>query len=163
MFLSKFASLGLAGVLVLAGLSACTPHQEGQDDPKRRLNDYISESFAVKSPQDRNQLLGYLTGDAKTRLASWSDEQFREAFMDSKRQFLKLAFKEMKPVSANEVSITYEITYQTNRTGADNKPHDTKITNKKLAQMVHQENKWLISDVRNIKELVEYKDEMSLP
>jgi hypothetical protein len=159
----KTKSAFLIGLLALLG--ACTPKQEGQDDPKRRLNEYISQGFAVKNPQDRVQLLSYLTGDAKTRLESWSDEQFRQAFVDSKRQFIRLAFKELKPVSADEVGITYELTYQADYAdpeGIAHGSHGAKITNRKLAQLVRQNGQWFISDVRNIREVVEYKDEMDL-
>jgi hypothetical protein len=155
----------VAGVLfILAAASgACTKKSEGPEDPKRRLHEYISQSFAIRGPQDRAQLSSYLTGDAKERLDRWSDEQFREAFVDAKRQFIKLSFKEIKPVSADEVGITYELTYQTSYTDGQGKPHDAKITNRKLAQLAQKNKQWYIADVRNIKELVEYKDEMSLP
>jgi hypothetical protein len=153
--------LFLAAVLTLSG--ACTSRPESADDPKHRLNDYISQSFAVKGAQDRKELAGYLTGDAKARIESWSDEQFRQAFVDTKRQFLKLTFKELKPVSANETNITYELSFQSTYPDAQGKPREAKITNQKLAHMVHDSGKWLISDVRTLKELVEYKNEMSLP
>lgn len=165
MFFKKISQwsqyLGL--LLILSVLASCSPQPQGQDDPKRRLNDYISQSFAIKNVQDRHDLSAFLSGEAKTRLDSWSDDQFRQAFIDSKRQFIKLAFKEFKPVSPEEVSVTYELTYQTSYADHQGKSHDAKITNKKLAQMVRKDNKWLISDVRNLNELVEYKDEMSLP
>jgi hypothetical protein len=151
----------LLGMVLGGVLGACTPKQEGQDDPKRRLNEYISQGFAVKSPQDKAQLLSYLTGEAKTRLESWSEEQFRHAFIDSKRQFIKLAFKELKPVSADEVSITYELTYSADYAD-EGESRNAKITNRKLAQLVHQGGQWYIGEVRNIKEVVEYKEEMSL-
>jgi len=152
----------LMGLIGLGGLGACTPKQEGQEDPKRRLNEYISQGFAVRSVQDRAQLVSYLTGDAKTRLESWSEEQFRQAFIDSKRQFIRLAFKEIKNVSADEVGITYELTYEADYADPEGIAHGAKITNRKLAQLVHKDNQWLISDVRNIREVVEYKDEMTL-
>ena len=135
----------------------------GPDDPKRRLNDYISQSFAIKSVQDRTELSSFLTGEAKTRLDSWSDEQFRQAFMDSKRQFIKLAFKEFKPVTPEEVSVTYELTYQTNYADQQGKATTRKSPTEAGADGSQGQSKWLISDVRNLKELVEYKDEMSLP
>jgi hypothetical protein len=163
MFHSGWRLLALAGLCSVSLLGACTPRQEGADDPKQRLNEYISRSFAVAGPQDRATLASYLTGEAKTRIQGWSDEQFRQAFIDSKRQFIKLAFKEMKAVSAKEVNITYELSYQSNYSDAQGKPHDAKVTNRKLAQMVRENDQWMIADVRNIKELVEYKNEMSLP
>jgi hypothetical protein len=153
----------VAALLALIALGGCTRKQEGSDDPKRRLNEYISESFAVRGPQDRARLSAYLAGDAKTRLESWSDEQFRLAFVDSKRKFVKLAFKEAKPVSENEVGITYELTYQASYGKEADKPREAKVTNRKLAQMIRRDGQWFISDVRNIKELVEYQNEMSLP
>lgn len=52
-------------------------------------------------------MLNLLTGEAKTRLASWSEDQFRQAFIESKRQFLKLLFRETKAISSTEVMVTY--------------------------------------------------------
>ncbi len=151
-------------MLQMAVLSAsCTPQPKGADDPKGRLNDYISHSFAVKSVDDRKALASFLTGDARARIEGWSDEQFRQAFIDSKRQFIKLAFKESKNVSPDEVSITYEITFDTRYNDPQGKPTDARITNRKLAQMVRKEGKWYVTDVKNIRELVEYKNELSLP
>jgi hypothetical protein len=158
------AGLFLAAISI--GGPGCVKKPEGTDDPKRRLNEYISESFAVRGAQDRARLSAYLTGDAKTRLQSWSDEQFQQAFVDAKRKFVKLAFKEAKTVSADEVGITYELTYTSDIAdprGKGQEAHNAKVTNRKLAQMVRRNGQWYISDVRNIKELVEYKNELSLP
>lgn len=147
-----------AVLLALASVTACTAGREGSGDPKRRLEEYISRSFAVKGVEDREVLSGYLTGQAKTRLMAWSDDQFRQAFIDSKRQFVKLAPMEVKQVSPSEVSITYELTYLDQGRG-----HDAKVTNKKLCQMVLDQGRWMVKEVNNIKELVEYRNEMSLP
>jgi hypothetical protein len=125
---------------------ACTSDQQASKDPKQKLNDYITKSFNVKSLEDRNELLGYLTGEAKARLASWSDDQFREAFV-------------VKNFSPAQTEITYELAY----TDKDKSGSDTKITNKKMAEMVKENGAWFIKDVHNIKELVEFKNEMSLP
>lgn len=160
---SNTIRIGGAILLMITLSSACTRKPEGADDPKRRLNEYISESFAVRGPQDRARLSAYLEGEAKARLDSWSDEQFRQAFVDAKRKFIKLAFKEAKTVSDQEVGITYELTYQIGTPDGQGKEHDAKITNRKLAQMIRRGDQWYISEVRNIKELVEYQNELSLP
>jgi len=148
----------LLGLAMALGSAACSRKAADANDPKRRLNDYISRSFDVRKAEDKEHLLGYLTGPAKTRLAAWSPEQFREAFIESKRKFVKLVFTEVKPVSASETNITYELTYID-----QGKSSDAKVTHKKLGQLVQENGAWLIKDVRNIKELVEYQNEMSLP
>jgi hypothetical protein len=146
-------------VLLAASIgSACNRGPELPDDPKGRLKDYISKSFNIKNTSDRQALVAFLTGDAKIRLSAWSDDQFREAFVESKRQFQRLAFREAKTISASEVNITYDLTYVDQSRGAD-----AKVTNRKLARMVKEQGKWMIADVKNIKELVEYSNEMSLP
>lgn len=150
--IAVIVSLGM--VIAVAG---CNGAKQGPEDPKHRLNEYISKSFGVKGVEDRNALASFLTGQAKIRLYAWSDDQFRQAFVDSKRQFIKLAFTEIKPISADEVSITYELSYIDQGRG-----HDAKVTNRKLAQMVRENGKWMIRDVSNIKEMVEYRNEMSL-
>ena len=144
--------------LLVFSLTACTGGGKLSGDPKSRLTEYISKSFAVKNPEDRRALLSYMSGEAKTRLTAWSDEQFRHAFIDSKRQFIKLLVREIKTTSPKEVNITYELTYIDKTRG-----RDAKVTNKKLCKMVLEQNSWFIADVRNIKELVEYRNEMALP
>jgi hypothetical protein len=145
-------------VLAVSALSGCKSRMETAGDPKAQLRDYISASFNVRESEDRGKLMPFLTGSAKTRLAAWSDDQFRQAFIDSKRQFIKLTFREVKPISPKEVNITYELTYLDQGKG-----HDAKVTNKKLCQMMNDQGRWLINEVKNLKELVEYRNEMSLP
>ena len=145
-------------LLALGLLFACTQSPETTDDPRKRLTDYISKSFSVRSVDEKEQLLNFLTGDAKIRLAAWSEDQFRQAFIYAKRQFLKLSFKETKTVSSKEMTVTYELSYLDAGKG-----HEAKVTHKKLAQMNMDQGKWYISEVRNIKELIEYRNEMSLP
>ena len=145
-------------VLALRLLSACTSGGEAGGDPKKRLTEYISKSFSVKSLEDRDKLAEFLTGDAKIRLVAWSEDQFRSAFIDSKREFIKLVVKEIKATSPRETDITYELTYLDQSRGKD-----AKVTNKKLAQLVQNDGRWYIAGVHNIKELVEYRNEMSLP
>jgi hypothetical protein len=162
-FLAGITYGALALTLCLSSACSFNHHSDANgNDPKKVIQEYISRSFAVKSASDREALLALLTRDAKNRLSAWSDDQFREAFIDSKRQFVKLAFTESKSESPVETSITYELSYVDQSRG-QNKGNDAKITQKKLAQLVKEQDHWLISDVRNIKELVEYKDEMSLP
>lgn len=147
-------------LVVLAGfsLSACDHRSSGVDDPKRRLTDYISKSFSVQGIQDRDALVDYLSGETKARLLAWSEEQFKEAFIGTKKKFIKLVFVEVKAISPQEVNITYELTFLDHGKG-----HDAKVTNKKFCVMVNEGDKWTIRDVRNLKELVEYQNEMSLP
>lgn len=150
--------IDLLAVLSFFVLAGCSDHEKAATDPKLRLNEYISKSFNAKSIQDKDEMMGYLTGEARVRLSGWSEDQFREAFIDSKREFLKLAFKEINPVSPDETNITYEISYLDKARGSK-----VKVTNKKMSRMVHESGKWMIRDVQNIRELIEYQNEMSLP
>jgi hypothetical protein len=136
----------------------CTSQKSGGNDPEARLKGYIYQSFNMNGPQDRESLSRFLAGPAKTRLAAWSEDQFRAAFLDTKRQFVKLVFAEIKKPTAKQVDITYELTYLDQGKG-----RDAKVTHKKLAQLSLDKDQWYISDVRNMKELIEYQNEMSLP
>ena len=155
-YFTQFSGIALAVSLVCG--AGCTRKQQDASDPKQRLNAYISQSFDVRKVDDRDSLMAYLTGPAKVRLAAWSPEQFREAFIESKREFVKLVFSEIKPVSPTETNITYELTYIDK-----GKSSNAKVTHKKLCQLVQDQGGWFIKDVRSIKELVEYQNEMSLP
>jgi hypothetical protein len=152
-----FRKIVLVVSLALISFS-CSRDADVPNDPKKVLNAYISKSFAVKGAKDREELVALLTRDAKSRLSAWSDEQFRQAFIDNKREFVKLVFTEAKNSSPTETNITYELTYMDQSKGSG-----AKITQKKMAQLVQDQGKWLISDVQSIKELVEYRNEMALP
>jgi hypothetical protein len=156
-------------LLWLAVVSAgCTNRQQSDADPRKRVTDYISKSFAVREESDREGLMEQLTGDAKYRLAAWSDDQFRAAFIESKRTFVNLQFHDVKQVTESRYDITYDLVYwdggrAPEKTDASIEDALAKVTQRKLAQVVNDRGKWLIADVRSIKELVEYKGEMSLP
>ena len=155
--------LALILVLFTVVFGSCTRGLDFSKNPQDRLKDYISKSFSVKHPSDRNGLMAYLTGDVKARLEGWSEDQFKEAFIDSNREFGRLSFKEVKVISPKEVQITYELSFVDQGRRYDNRKHQAKVTNKKLCQMVLEKDAWMIADVRNIKELVEYQNELSLP
>jgi hypothetical protein len=165
----RFRLISWALVLALA-FSSCWRDSNIPGDPKSRLSEYVSHSFEVKGAGDKKVLLDYLTGDAKTRLEAWSDDQFLEAFTTSKRQFLKLAFREVKPIGADRVNITYEVTYLDQQSRPAGKSsddqlssgHNAKVTTKKLCELTLFEGKWFINEVHNIKELVEYQDDLTI-
>jgi len=156
----KGALFALLGVILIA---ACTNPVPRVGEPKQRLIEYIGRTFAVRSESDRETLLRYLTGDVKVRLQGWGKDQFRDAFIEKKRDLLKMTIREMKQISDHEVEIIYELKY--NEWGSKVAGHVNRatVTNKKLCQMVLVQGQWMISDVRSIKELLEFNDELAIP
>jgi hypothetical protein len=165
MWNKNLSVLALALSLVALGLAGCTGKSEKTGDPVQGvLKEYISRSFAAKGISDREPMLAFLTGEAKTRLAAWSDEQFLQAFVDYKREFVKLLIIDDKKISPQEERITYELTYLDHgREKSDKNASGALVTNRKLCHLVNQNGKWLITEMRNIKELVEYRNEMTFP
>lgn len=127
-------------------------------DPKQTLSTYVDRSFKVNDPKDRDQLLELMTGDLRNRFGSWSDEQFKQGFIDNKRKYVKLSFRDQKQISANQISLTYELTYD----DLTRQPA-TRVTTRRIATMQLSEKGWLIAEVKNIKELIEYQNELSIP
>ena len=157
--------LGVLCIILLTG-TGCSKDQTsdligGRNGAKAsadRLKEYISKSFSVKSTRDKKALLDLLTGKARLRLEAWSDDQFEKAFLGASREFLKLEFKEIKDVTPRETAITYEVSYR--QKGASS---ETMVTHRRISTLVLDSNVWRISDVKNLKELVSFQDEMTLP
>ena len=155
-----FFRLGGTAFGVLMICAACTRSEKDSQalNAKDRFQQYVSTSFSISSVEDRKKLEGFLTDEAKSRLQAWSDEQFADAFIDKKRKFLKLVLRDVKPISPEKTQITYELTSIDQTTQGE-----TKVTNKKLCYMIKKDGVWYIQNVKNIKLLVEYQNEMSLP
>jgi hypothetical protein len=156
-------NLGMRGLLLLLFVPltfGCHRSRPEQSDPKKVLTDYISFGFGARNVQDRQRMLELLGGDAKARLASWSDEQFKAAFLDTKKQFVKLRILETQEISPQESALTYELIYMEQAPG---QTQEVKLTHKKLAQLRREGDRWAIFEVRNLKQLIEYRNEMSLP
>lgn len=139
-------------------LAGCTQKTFDKSAPKKTLQGYISKSFAISSIEDKHVLESYLTGEAKHRLATWTNAEFSKAFIDSKRKFHELSVKSVKEISPAEVELTYELSYFDGL-----KDTETVVTTLKKAILIKNGKEWLIREVQNIKLLVEYKEELSLP
>ncbi len=142
-------------VLIVGG---CNKGKSNDSQPKTVLAEYIQRSFAVSKATDKAGLLELLTGDAKTRLSAWSDEQFSEFWIHGKRNFVRLVIHDQKKLTDSKVNITYELEYDDRSKGKD-----LRVTQMKNASLLAESGTWKIDEVRNIKELIEYKDELSLP
>lgn len=151
---------GLILCLLVPLALGCQRTKLEQADPKKVLSDYISLSFGARSVQDRKGMLEFLGGDAKVRLAAWSDDQFKTAFLDTKKQFVKLRILETQEISPQETALTYELVYMEQAPG---QKEEVKLTHKKLAQLRLDGGRWVIFEVRNLKQLIEFRNEMSLP
>lgn len=145
-------------LVMLVLMVGCTPKNQTSTDSKQVLKDYITTSFSIKSLSERKELEKFLVGEAKTRISAWSEAQFYRAFIEVKREFGKLVFKETKDVSATEQNVVYELSYVDQSKG-----HDAKVTQKKMATLINKDGQWYIESVRNLKETVEFRNELALP
>lgn len=153
----KTASVATVLATLLLSLPACQK-SANVDSPEGVLKAYIEKSFNIRSVEDRKELEVFLAGNAKQRLAAWSDDQFRQAFIDSQRKFRKLVFHDTKTIGNSQVSITYEVAFQDL-----SQKKEVLITSLKVATFEKVSGSWRIQDVKNIKETLEYANEMSLP
>jgi hypothetical protein len=147
----------IIAVLGLCLLFSCTQNSV-DSTPAKVLENYIHISFNATSVADKKRMEDLLTGDTKTRLASWSDEQFSKAFLGSTKKFLGLKVLETKKVSDAEVALTYELSYQEGP-----KDQAAEITQRKMGTVVKEGDAWKIQEVRSIRESIEYLKELSLP
>jgi hypothetical protein len=144
--------------VVALAFAGCVNQKAQTGDAKQCIVDYINKSFSIKKLSERSQLEAFLTGEAHTRMKAWSEAQFYRAFIESKREFGKLVFKETKNVSDDEMNVVYELSYMDQGRG-----HDAKVTQKKMATLTRKNGVWLIETVRNLKELIEFRNELALP
>lgn len=147
----------IVGLAVLMQVGACTK-KENEATPVKVLERYIDISFNAKGIEDKRRMEDLLTGDTKTRLVSWSDEQFLKAFVETKRKFGGIKILETKKTSETETALTYELSFQEGE--GDKK---VGISQRKLCVVVFEGGALKIREVRSIRESIEYLKELSLP
>ena len=143
--------------ILLFSLSSCTPHPE-ESTPVRTLEKYVKTSFQATGAQDKRVMESLLTGDTRSRLEAWNDDQFQKSFVEQKKTFKELKILENRKVSPQEVILVYELSYHQG-------PQDkgVRITQRKLGTLVFEQTDWKIKEVRSIRESIEYLEELSLP
>lgn len=149
----KFFS-GLSAIVTLILLNSCQ-RTAGKSSAEQTVRSYIETSFAIHAAGDKAKLSAFLGGDAKSRLQAWSDEQFAAAFLDQKRKLGELKFREVRTPSAAEALVTYELTY------TDNK--QARRSQRKVAELSLVQNTWQIMKVQNLRETVDYQNELTVP
>jgi hypothetical protein len=152
-----FKTKHVIAMMALVFATACTT-KVIDNTPTKVLESYIQISFNAKNLDDKKKMEDLLTGDTRTRLVSWSDEQFTKAFIEAEKKFQGLKVLENKKVNDDEVALTYELSYQEG-------PKDklANITQRKMCTVVQQDSAWKIKEVRSIRESIEYLKELSLP
>ena len=147
-------------IFIIAG---CSYQERRHDDPVLVLRDYIASSFAIKSYKDKRYMLSYLKGDALKKLKALSSAEFNEQFVNQRRTFLKLKILSEEKLNKDKFKIQYELSYI--NLPESNNPISTenKVTNRKSATIIKKDNKWYINEVKNVTQLIEFKDEMTIP
>lgn len=148
-------------VLLVMGvlfLTSCTRTAEGPKGSEEVLSAYISRTFNVEQVTDRNLLLELTTDRLREALAALSDEAFKKRYLGVERRFLKLRILNQQTISEEEHQITFELAFMEKQKG-----YEAKITQKQLAILKQKSGTWLISEVRGMKELVEYDEGLNIP
>jgi len=144
---------GILASLMLLG--SCTNAKK--QTPQETLSEYVSRSFGVATQNDKAKLAELATGQVKAALDSLNDEEFKKNFVDTKRELVALKIKDERKLADGRYSITYEIAYINK--SSENKD---KLTSKKHAIFVNENGKWLVSEVQNLKTVMEHQTELEV-
>lgn len=137
-------------------LFGCTSSKQALDGPQQTLAQYVQKSFSLRSFSDRDELINLTTDEVKEVLEGMDEASFKEYFVASQRSFVSLKIKDERKLNEDKISVTYELTYKTDKNGVK----DT-ITNKKHAIFLRKDGHWLISKVTNLKTFIEHHNEIS--
>lgn len=112
--------------------------------PEGALKDFVESR--IGKVVTREYILERVTGQMKQSLENYTEEEFTK-FADL-RNVKKDSFKILsKSCQEKKCFITYSVGYQTQSN--DKSTFTSEV--KKIAELLREENKWLIADVSNIK------------
>lgn len=126
-----------------------------ESTPELALREFVDYRF--EPGQSREKLLDLSTGELHERIESMTDKELEELVnvKDLKKRNLKVLIKNC------DEQICY-LTYVLRYVKGEEAPKDFSIEVKKIAQVNKVEEKWLLSDVSNVKTYIESKKELSI-
>ena len=142
----KFLSLAL--ILLFAGCNK-------ESTPESALEDFINYRF--ENGQSREDILEMTTGVLNEKLSAMSEEDLNK-FTDVKN----LSKRRLKVLIKNCEEDTCYLTYVLRYVQGKEAPRDYSVEVKKIAQVNKVEEKWLLSDVSNVKTYIESKKELKI-
>ena len=152
--------INLIVLVLFVLLSACTGSKTAQNGPQKTLTEYVEKSFAVKAINDKKDLLNLTTGEVKKLLEGIDEKSFLDQFLHSKRSFVALRVKDERKMNDTKYTITYELVFNEQSNDSKN-PNKSQVTSKKYALFELESGVWKISEVRNLKTLIEHQNEMT--
>jgi hypothetical protein len=152
-----YRSLVALGIILLGLISGCSK-TTNKNSPQSTLSEYVARTFAIKSSSDKLQLTELTTGQVRELLEKVTDDEFKNNFLEHKKQFVSLKIRDERKVGDDKYSITYELTYKEGSTPDSSGT----VTTKKHALFHKEGDRWLIAEVRNIKTFIEHQNEMSI-
>lgn len=126
-----------------------------ESTPESALKDFISYRF--DSGQGRDSLLKMTTGSLNSKIENMPEEDLRK-FIDVK----DLKKRKLKILIKNCEDETCYLTYILRYVKGEKIPKDFAIEVKKIAQVNKVKEKWLLSDVSNIKTFIDAKRELKV-
>lgn len=126
-----------------------------ESTPESALEDFINYRF--ESGQSKEDILEMTTGPLYEKLNSLTEEELQK-FTDVK----DLTKRRLKVLIKNCEEDTCYLTYVLRYVKGNETPRDYSVEVKKIAQVNKVEEKWLLSDVSNVKTYIESKKELKI-
>ena len=126
-----------------------------ESTPESALEDFINYRF--ESGQSKEDILEMTTGPLYEKLNSLTEEELQK-FTDVK----DLSKRRLKVLIKNCEEDTCYLTYILRYVKGNETPRDYSVEVKKIAQVNKVEEKWLLSDVSNVKTYIESKKELKI-
>ena len=140
-------------LLIIAISSSCV---DKKGTPESALVNYISMRFSGKI-QKRAEFSELLTGKYKKLVDALTEQQYSSFFNLSGRKLNKTSIASTENKSANQVYITYIVSYRSDS------PHDKAKTDLKQIALLEKENgSWKIAEVSGIKTYHDMKEPIKI-
>ena len=146
-------------ILVTVFITGCTNMcgvKRAAMTPEQVVEAYLNVALNMKELSERENLLGYTTGNLKQAIESASAETIRTAYIDRRYQILNYSVVERRDRTPRETEITFQLTY--NDLGVDGKaPQDApKVTTENTVAVVKTNGMWMIRDVMGNKTAIDF-------
>jgi hypothetical protein len=135
---------------------SCTRPSRSDMTAEQVVEAYLNAAFSMKSPEDKNHLLAYSTGDLESAIAGATEETIRKAYLDRRYTLQSYSTIGRRDRTPHEAEVTFRLVYKELPESSTNDKDAVLLTTENTVALEKASDGWRIREVIGAKSTFDF-------